>query len=68
MHLTEADVDPIFIRDFLGHADLKRTQIYSKTSVEIKRKAIETILERTPVPDDTQRQKMDWTEDKDLMA
>jgi hypothetical protein len=26
------------------------------------------ISDETPVPDDTQRQKMDWTEDKDLMA
>ena len=28
MHLTEADVNPIFIRDFLGHTDLKVTEIY----------------------------------------
>ena len=68
MHLTEADVNPIFIRDFLGHADLKTTQIYSRTSVEMKRKAIETISEKTPVPDEPKRQKMDWTEDKDLMV
>lgn len=30
MHLTEADVNPIFIRDFLGHTDLKVTEVYSK--------------------------------------
>lgn len=35
MHLTEADVNPIFIRDFLGHTDLKVTEIYSKTSIKM---------------------------------
>ena len=41
MHLTEANVNPIFIRDFLGHTDLKVTEIYSKTSVKMKREALE---------------------------
>ena len=41
MHLTQADINPIYIRDFLGHSDLKTTAVYSKTSTEIKRKALE---------------------------
>lgn len=32
MHLTEADVNPFFIRDFLGHVDIKTTGVYAKTS------------------------------------
>jgi len=66
IHMTEADINPIFIRDFLGHTDLKTTQIYSKTSVEMKRKALEQ-LNVHPIPDAT-KQKADWTEDQDLMA
>jgi site-specific recombinase XerD len=66
IHMTEADINPIFIRDFLGHTDLKTTQIYSKTSVEMKRKALEQ-LNVHPIPDAT-KQKADWTEDQNLMA
>jgi hypothetical protein len=30
MHLTEADINPVYIRDFLGHTDLKVTQCCSQ--------------------------------------
>ena len=36
MHLTEADANPFFIRDFLRHADIKTTGIYAKASVKMK--------------------------------
>jgi site-specific recombinase XerD len=41
MSLTHADINPVYIRDFLGHVDLKTTEIYSKTNTEMKRKALE---------------------------
>lgn len=67
MHLTEADINPIYIRDFLGHTDLKVTQIYSKTSVEMKRKALEKLtLEISLVPKDATEPK-DWNSDKNLI-
>jgi len=65
IHMTEADINPVYIRDFLGHSDLKTTQIYSKTSVEMKRKALEKLTVH-PVPD-KEEQKADWTKDQDLM-
>lgn len=43
MHMTQAEMNPVFIRDFLGHNDLKTTEIYSKTNTEMKRKALEKI-------------------------
>ena len=49
MHMTQADINPIFIRDFLGHTHLKTTEIYSKTNTEMKRKALEK-MDNTIVP------------------
>lgn len=37
------------IRDFLGHVDVKTTQIYARANLEMKRKALETITEPSPV-------------------
>ena len=31
MHFTEADVNPIFTRDFLVYTDLKVNEVFSKT-------------------------------------
>ncbi len=64
MHMTEADINPIFIRDFLGHTDLKVTQIYSKTSVEMKRSALNKLVENEVIPKEKQK---DWTNDTNLM-
>lgn len=41
MHLLEAGVNLIYIRDFLGHVSVVTTEIYAKTNPEIKRKEIE---------------------------
>lgn len=65
MHLTEANINPIFIRDFLGHTDLQVTAIYSKTSVKMKRDALEKMNNRENIlPDKNEK---DWTENTDLM-
>jgi site-specific recombinase XerD len=61
MALTQADVNPIYIRDILGHADLKTTGVYSKSNIEMKRKALEKI-EAKSIPDTP-----DWTADNGLM-
>ena len=41
MHLLQADVNLIYIRDFLGHSSVTTTERYAKADSEIKRKAIE---------------------------
>ena len=40
MHLLESGINLIYIRDFLGHDDVKTTQIYAKANPELKREAI----------------------------
>lgn len=41
MHLLQANVNLIYIRDFLGHTSVVTTERYAKADSEIKRKAIE---------------------------
>ena len=40
MHLLEAGVNLIYIRDFLGHSSVTTTEIYAKTNPEIKRRIL----------------------------
>lgn len=37
MHLLEAGVNLVYIRDFLGHSSVTTTEIYAKTNPEVKR-------------------------------
>lgn len=41
MHLLEAGVNLVYIRDLLGHASVTTTEIYAKANPEMRRKAIE---------------------------
>ena len=45
MHLIQAGVNLICIRDLLGHADVSTTEIYARADAETKRKAIEQAYE-----------------------
>jgi site-specific recombinase XerD len=41
MHLVQAGVNIIYIRDFLGHVSVQTTEIYAKADSNAKRKALE---------------------------
>jgi len=43
MHLLQAGVNIIYIRDILGHADIKTTEVYARADTEMKRKAMENV-------------------------
>jgi len=43
MHLLEAGVNLIYIRDLLGHVSVITTEIYAKVNPEVRRKAIEKL-------------------------
>jgi len=45
MHLLQSGMSLEIIRDFLGHVDVKTTQIYARANLEMKRKALEKIRE-----------------------
>ena len=63
MHLVQAGVNLIYIRDLLGHADVSTTEIYARADAEAKRKAIENAYE--PLTPDALP---DWTSDSSLIG
>ena len=44
MHLLQAGVNLVYIRDILGHADLRTTEIYARIDGEMKRQALKSAL------------------------
>ena len=66
MHLMEAGVHPIHIRDLFGHEDVKTTtEIYARASVAAKRRVLERAGSNVRPPDATLGA---WRQDKDLLA
>ena len=63
MHLIQAGVNLIYIRDLLGHADVSTTEIYARADAETKRKAIENAYQPL-TPDNLP----DWTSDTSLIG
>ncbi len=63
MHLLQAGVNLIYIRDFLGHVDLKTTEIYARADTEMKRKVIENAY-----PELVDSTLPDWSKDQALLA
>jgi len=63
MHLLQAGVNLIYIRDFLGHVDISTTEIYARTDTELKRKALEKAY-----PDMISTDLPQWNQDEGLLA
>ncbi len=62
-HLLAAGLPIVYIRDFLGHADLETTMIYAKADTELKSKAINALAPKIVGEELLQ----DWNNDGDLM-
>ena len=62
MHLLQSGVSLDMIRDFLGHENVKTTEIYARANLEMKRKALEKITESSPV-----QTIPSWHQNKDLL-
>jgi len=63
VHLLRSGVPLIYIRDFLGHASVKTTEIYAKVDAEVTRKALEGAYE-VPSQEDIPA----WEKNKSLMS
>lgn len=61
MHLLQAGVNIVYIRDILGHSSIETTNIYARADMEMKRRAIEA------VSDDISPNVPDWKSDNALM-
>ena len=50
MHLVQANVNSIYIRDYLGHADISTTEVYARADNEAKRIALEQASVQLQLP------------------
>jgi integrase/recombinase XerD len=64
MHMLQAGVNLVYIRDILGHADLKTTEIYARIDSEMKRRALQNAFTNLTPPDATPS----WQKDKDVLS
>lgn len=62
MHLLQAGVHLVYIRDILGHASVTTTEIYARVDSKQKREAIERLYQ-----DVTPKQQAVWMENKNLL-
>lgn len=62
MHLYESCENLIHVRDFLGHTDIKTTGIYARSSLAMKRQALETVSDSPVV------EVPSWQENKDMLS
>jgi site-specific recombinase XerD len=63
MHLLQAGVNLVYIRDLLGHVDITTTEVYARADTEMKRAALESVYQ-----DLTPKTMPTWNNDEGLMA
>lgn len=64
MHLLQAGVNLVYIRDLLGHADIKTTEIYARADSNMKRKALENAYNDLA----PKKLEVQWKEDHELLT
>ena len=62
MHLLEAGVNLIYIRDLLGHVNVTTTEIYLRANTELKKRALESAYTEVVTQDIPV-----WDENTDLL-
>lgn len=61
MHLLQAGVNIVYIRDLLGHSDVTTTEVYARADLKMKQSALEKVQSITPA--DTPS----WQKNPDLL-
>lgn len=64
MHMLEAGINIVYIRDFLGHEDISTTMIYARADNRIKNKVINELAPKLAGNENLS----DWNNDQDLMS
>lgn len=62
MHLLQAGNPLVVIRDFLGHATIKSTEIYARADLDMTRRALDKASDQSPTPAIPS-----WQKDKGLL-
>lgn len=62
MHLLQAGVNIVYIRDLLGHSDVTTTEVYARADFKMKQSALEKV--RSIVPAETPS----WQQNPDLLV
>lgn len=62
MHLLQANVNLVYIRDLLGHTSVTTTEIYARADTALKREALE---KANPLKDSPSMPQ--WNDDEGLM-
>ncbi len=65
MHMLQAGVALIHIRDILGHVDIRTTEVYARADLEMKRKALQKAADSPNAV--VKRNPSSWHENKDLL-
>lgn len=63
MHLVQANVNTVYIKDYLGHADISTTELYARADNEAKHAALEKASLCLELPCAS-----NWEQDADLIA
>ncbi len=63
MHLLQAGIPLVIIRDFLGHADIATSEVYARADLDMKRRALEKVA-----PQSALRTVPSWQDDTSLLT
>lgn len=63
MHMLDAEINLVYIRDFLGHSSTTTTEVYARASEKMKQKALSKLN-----PGIVQEGKTSWQENKELLS
>jgi site-specific recombinase XerD len=63
MHMLEANINLIYIRDFLGHSSVTTTEVYARASIKKKTEALQKLN-----PGIVKDKKTTWQKDGELMS
>jgi len=63
MHMLEADINLVWIRDFMGHSSTTTTEVYARASTKLKTDALQKLNSNTVI-----NKKTTWQKDSELMS